>query len=226
MVDYSQVVALILAGGRSTRMGEDKAQVRVHGERLIDRLVRQLPAGVIPVVVSPVDLGLACAVVCEEPPYSGPVAGIAAGMAWIARTHPTCSYVVVLAVDAPDSSILVSKLCTTLAAADATVDAITVQAEGYIQPLGVAWRPAALRRALEKVGDHASTPLKGLLRVSTVGTITTTGGAERDYDTPAAIQALHMVAFVPPSKTTEPRDPGCSKNDPGALGTNTGLAEE
>ena len=38
-----KLAAIVLAGGRSTRMGCDKAQVVAHGERLIDRLLRQLP---------------------------------------------------------------------------------------------------------------------------------------------------------------------------------------
>ena len=58
-----KLAAIVLAGGRSTRMGRDKAQVVAHGERLIDRLLRQLPPRVLPVVVSPDALGVSCTVV-------------------------------------------------------------------------------------------------------------------------------------------------------------------
>ena len=53
-----KLAAIVLAGGRSTRMGRDKARVVAHGERLIDRLLRQLPPRVLPVLVSPAALGV------------------------------------------------------------------------------------------------------------------------------------------------------------------------
>ena len=107
-------------------MGRDKAQVVAHGERLIDRLLRQLPPRVLPVVVSPAALGVSCPVVCENPPHSGPVAGVATGVAWIAHTHPTISLVTVLAVDAPDSPLLIPQLVDALRQAGPQADAVAV----------------------------------------------------------------------------------------------------
>ena len=196
-----RLAAIVLAGGRSTRMGRDKAQVVAHGERLIDRLLRQLPSQVVPVVVSPAELGVSCPVVCEDPPHSGPVAGVAAGVAWIAHTHPTISLVAVLAVDAPDSPLLIPQLADALRGAGPQVDAVTVLADGYVQPLGVLWRLAALQAALARAGDLTKTPLKRLLRGANVITITPAGGIERDYDTPEELQNLPpAMPIVPTSK--------------------------
>ena len=198
-----RLAAIVLAGGRSTRMGRDKAQVVTHGERLIDRLLRQLPSQVVPVVVSPAELGVSCPVVCEDPPHSGPVAGVAAGVAWIAHTHPTISLVAVLAVDAPDSPLLIPQLADALRGAGPQVDAVTVLADGYIQPLGVLWRLAALQAALARVDDFTKTPLKRLLRGANVITITPAGGIERDYDTPEELQNLPPAMPIVPASETQ-----------------------
>lgn len=198
-----RLAAIVLAGGRSTRMGRDKAQVVAHGERLIDRLLRQLPPQVVPVVVSPAELGVSCPVVCEDPPHSGPVAGVAAGVAWIAHTHPTISLVAVLAVDAPDSPLLIPQLADALRGAGPQVDAVTVLADGYIQPLGVLWRLAALQAALARVDDFTKTPLKRLLRGANIITITPAGGIERDYDTPEELQNLPPAMPIVPASETQ-----------------------
>ena len=198
-----KLAAIVLAGGRSTRMGRDKAQVVAHGERLIDRLLRQLPSQVVSVVVSPAALGVSCPVVCEDPPHSGPVAGVATGVAWIAHTHPTISLVAVLAVDAPDSPLLIPQLADALRGAGPQVDAVTVLADGYVQPLGVLWRIAALQAALARVDDFTKTPLKRLLRGANVITITPAGGIERDYDTPEELQNLPPAMPIVPASETQ-----------------------
>jgi len=152
-----------------------------------------------PVVVSPAALGVSCPVVCEDPPHSGPVAGVATGVAWIAHTHPTISLVTVLAVDAPDSPLLIPQLADALRQAGPQADAVAVLADGYVQPLGVLWRLAALQAALERVGDFSKAPLKRLLRGANIVTITPTGGVERDYDTPEELQNLPpAVPLAPP----------------------------
>lgn len=78
--------ALILAGGRSTRMGQDKALLRVDGETLVARQVRRVRAsGAVDVLVSgraEVDYGPVDArVVYDDLPDLGPLAGIARGLA-------------------------------------------------------------------------------------------------------------------------------------------------
>ena len=67
---------------------------------------------------------------------------------------------------------------------------MTVLADGYIQPLGVLWRLAALQAALAQVGDFTKAPLKRLLRGANIVAITPAGGVERDYDTPEELQNL------------------------------------
>ncbi|TVP58349.1 MAG: molybdenum cofactor guanylyltransferase [Gemmatimonadales bacterium] len=115
-------VGLILAGGRSSRMGRDKAMLRVGGERLLERQARVLrEAGVSEVVLSlgsaagapsggedptpaggPTDPAAGAAIppglpiVRDAAPDAGPLAGIVAGLEW-AAPRP----LLVLAVDMP-----------------------------------------------------------------------------------------------------------------------------
>lgn len=88
--------AIILAGGRSSRMGCDKALLSWNGQRAIDRiadLARSAGAGA--VLVSGRDYGLPF--ISDPEPECGPAAGVittAAAMQGVTR-------ILVLAVDAP-----------------------------------------------------------------------------------------------------------------------------
>jgi molybdopterin-guanine dinucleotide biosynthesis protein A len=90
--------AIILTGGRSSRMGEDKAAQMWAGRRAADRvadLARALGAGAV-VTAGPADLGPPNAP--DPVPFSGPVAGVLAGAAALGAE---IDRLLVLAVDAP-----------------------------------------------------------------------------------------------------------------------------
>lgn len=94
--------AVILAGGKSTRMGRDKAWLPLNGQPLLARqlaVVRKLgPAELFISGRADVDyISLGYAVLKDAFPDAGPLAGIAAGLA--ASSAPL---VLVLAVDMPD----------------------------------------------------------------------------------------------------------------------------
>lgn len=91
--------AMILSGGRSSRMGVDKAGAEWLGRRAIDRVVdlaREAGAASV-VTVGPQDFGLPH--VTDDLPFGGPVGGVLAG----ARALRTLGVrrALVLAVDAP-----------------------------------------------------------------------------------------------------------------------------
>lgn len=182
---------IILAGGRSTRMGTDKAQVRVEGIRLIDATLSALSAltDTTPIVVSPVDLGLPPEIhtVCEAPPFGGPVAGIAAGVALA-----DADLVAVVAVDAPHSPEALPALVEALQNAPDAAAAVAVDEEGFMQPLCAVWRKHALLKALEHTGTR-DVPAKALYKVAGSVVKHETQGAERDYDTPEELAQLGRV---------------------------------
>ena len=65
------IVGLVLAGGRSSRMGEDKAMLRIDGRSLLERAMRALwDAGADKVAIS----GTRAAGIADRWPGTGPVA--------------------------------------------------------------------------------------------------------------------------------------------------------
>ncbi len=165
-------------------MGSDKAQILLRGHRLIDILLSELPPKVTPIVVSPVDLKLACPQTCEDPPFQGPVAGIAAGLAYC----ETADFISVLAVDAPFSPRLIPQQVTVLHDVP-TADACAVVANGFIHPVSILWRATALKQVFTMLDGHHDLPLKQLLTGVELVCLPGTG-SEQDYDTPAELSQL------------------------------------
>lgn len=173
---------IVLAGGRGARMGGvDKAQVTLDGVRLVDHLVDSL-AGV-PVVVVSAQLRLDVPVVSEDPPFGGPVAGIAAGF----RSLEAPDLVGVLSVDAPDSATLLPLLIDALSADPQADVAVVRAADGHVQPLCAVWRAAGLARALSELHTVRDQAAKKLLGAAHRVIQVTGDGAERDYDTLAEL---------------------------------------
>ncbi|WP_267208103.1 molybdenum cofactor guanylyltransferase [Corynebacterium sp. Marseille-P8863] len=182
---------IVLAGGRSTRMGAEKAQVKLDGQRLVDHVIASLPDDADVVVVSPFPLGLrGVSQVAEDPPFGGPVAGIAAGLGALET-----DLVGVIAVDAPRSGALLPCLVRTLT--DKETDVAAVEAEdSYLQPLCAVWHRAALLRALERAGA-SGVAAKRLFDAPTQVARVPGDGREQDYDTPEDLGALGEVELGP-----------------------------
>ena len=184
---------IVLAGGRGARMGGlDKAQVTLDGVRLVDHLLSSLTG--IPVVVVSPQLALNVPVVSEDPPFGGPVAGVAAGF----RALDSPDLVGVLSVDAPDSAAMLPVLVDALSADPHADVAVVRAADGHIQPLCAVWRAAGLDRALEQLGTVRDQAAKKLLRAASRVVEVPGDGAERDYDTLAEL-AERGVAKPPSS---------------------------
>lgn len=180
-----QMGVIILAGGRSTRMGADKAQVKVDGVRLVDQILAGLDDETPYVVVSPFDLGIPT--VSEEPPFGGPVAGIAAGAAAL-----DTDFKAVLSVDAPASPGLLGKLKAALESSSSDV-AVVQAADGFLQPLCAVWTAAGLDAALGTLGDVRDAPAKRLIGAARSRVEVAGDGREKDYDTAAELETLGEV---------------------------------
>lgn len=108
--------AVILAGGGSTRMGVDKAGLRLDGRTLLQRAVDACQSCRHVVVVAPAasvaginSPGASFSVVLEDPPLGGPVAGIDAGLRALPEGDADAT-VLVLAVDLADPDAVVRTL--------------------------------------------------------------------------------------------------------------------
>ena len=95
----SELGALVLTGGRSSRMGADKAELEWLGVRAVDRVAHiAAEAGAAPIIsVGPRGHGLQH--VLDDEAFGGPVGAIAAGAR--ALLEAGCERALILAVDAP-----------------------------------------------------------------------------------------------------------------------------
>lgn len=173
---------MVLAGGRSSRMGvPHKPALLIDGASVIDRVVAVAPPG--PVVVAGLADGLtrAASVAREDPPFAGPVAGIASGIAAVPE-GPT-RVVLVLAGDMP---FLGQEFLRQLVA---HAPAMARDETGRLQFLCAAWPETLLRARLDELGDVTNAPAKRLFDGLDVTVIDAPPGTMRDIDTPEDLES-------------------------------------
>src|SRR5580765_7164741 len=144
--DSTIFTGAVLTGGRSRRMGRDKAFVGVDGEPMVRRIVRALrAAGAIEVVaVGGDEVGLLAEdldrFLPDLHPGEGPLGGVL-----VALDAAPAALVVVVACDMPDLTAEAVRAIVAAVAADSTL------AVAVAEPLCAAWRPLLaapiLRRA-------------------------------------------------------------------------------
>jgi molybdenum cofactor guanylyltransferase len=142
------VTALLLAGGLSTRMGRDKANLVVNGEALWARQLRILRE------LTPQDILLSARSapawapadvqqILDTPPSRGPLSGITVGLERMNTTH-----LLVLAVDLPN---MTSAHLSILLSLSTPGHGIAPFQKGYFEPLAAVYpkeATSAARRAL------------------------------------------------------------------------------
>ncbi len=151
MADFSlantAIPGVILAGGRSSRMGTDKAAAMLGGRPLLDHAIARLSPQVSTVAVnagSEPQCGLAF-IPDIIPGKAGPMAGIHAAMAYAAKLDGV-SHVVTVSIDSPFfPAELVSDF---IAAADHPEKIAIAASEGRSHPVFGLW-PVALAADLE-----------------------------------------------------------------------------
>jgi molybdopterin-guanine dinucleotide biosynthesis protein A len=187
--------AVILAGGRAARLdGTSKAGLVVDGARLLDRALAASTRARRVVVVGPPELAGALpardpasgyvgpepVLTREDPPFGGPVAGLAAGLR--ALPEPDAPWVLLLAVDVPRAARAISFL--EQAVADAPVDGAYLVRDGRAQWLVGLYRRAALDAALDGVETDGA-PMKRLVGALHCAEVPDRAGWSDDIDTPA-----------------------------------------
>ena len=141
------IAGLILAGGRGERLGGAiKSELVVGGRRLFDRVAERLdecsPLLVAHGRMAPALLHLPEAVLPIpdiEGDYAGPLAGLAAAMAWCAEATRAPEFLVSAAVDTP---FLPADYVSRLAAAIGNDDVAMASYGGQPYPTNAIWRVA------------------------------------------------------------------------------------
>jgi molybdopterin-guanine dinucleotide biosynthesis protein A len=169
--------AIVLAGGRATRLGgAAKPQLRVGGRSLLDHAVAAVRDAHRVVVVGPEQPVEGAVVFCrEQPPGGGPVAAIAAGV-----EHTIADVIVVLAADLPFVAPAIPRL---LAALPPIGAALLVDGSGRPNYLAAAWQRASLDAALTALGDPAGASARALTDLAPQVFVPDEGGWGRDCDT-------------------------------------------
>lgn len=78
----TDILGVILAGGRSSRFGKDKALGQLGGQRLIDHVVARAAPQVGGLAVSGRDYGLGLPVIPDCEPGQGPLGGLLSAVHW------------------------------------------------------------------------------------------------------------------------------------------------
>lgn len=159
------ISGFIQAGGRSLRMGMNKALADFGGAPLIARpisLLRQTTVAQAIVTSEPelyLGLGLEC--LPDYRPGLGPLSGICSAL-----IHSSTDLIVVVACDMPFlRPELIDYLLEHADRADAVVP---LDAQGYLQPLAAVYRKSCLKTALSLIENHRLSPKALFEAVETV----------------------------------------------------------
>ena len=193
---------LVLAGGTGRRLGGvSKPDVVARGARLLDHVlngvaaVRSRLGGGRTVVVAPAGVEVPDGVLraLEDPPFGGPVAGIAAGLARLsAEPGGPAPRTAVLTCDAPESWRVLPPLVRALGAAPGGCAGVCALDGDYAQYLLGVYRTMRLHEAVAPGGgplrDVSVRRVLGRLGVRAVG-LGGLAAAARDLDTWGEVRA-------------------------------------
>ncbi|UFU03559.1 NTP transferase domain-containing protein [Ruania suaedae] len=183
--------AVVLAGGRGTRLGGvDKTALEVGGRSLLDRALRASAGARRTVVVGPEQLPLPPEVLRtrEDPVFGGPVAAVHAGL----QALPDgAAWVALLAADLPGAEQVVAELLPAAAAAEG-LDGVCLQdAGGRWQWLAGMYRRQSLQTALAQLPRVEGVSLRRLLAGLRLRALTSASG--RDVDTEDDLRAARAA---------------------------------
>lgn len=136
----SLIAGVVLAGGKSSRMGEDKAKCALGDNSLLARTATRLAPQVAQMAINanrahplPAGTVLIGDTIGGQP---GPLAGILAGLEWAADLNPKPDHVAFVPVDAP---FFPEDLVAQLAAAADGNKIIVARAAGHVHPVFSLW---------------------------------------------------------------------------------------
>ncbi|HEY7339865.1 MAG TPA: molybdenum cofactor guanylyltransferase [Ktedonobacterales bacterium] len=162
----SGTIGVILAGGRSRRMGENKAEMIFGGEPLLTRVARRLSPAVDELLIigpqSLASLAPHARVVEDALPAIGPLGGL-----YTALTSTPSARIFLVACDMPFVSPGLAQAMLALAETREDADAVTLNAHDRAQPLHAVYSRRSLpavERALN-AKDHSLHALLAQLAV-------------------------------------------------------------
>jgi molybdopterin-guanine dinucleotide biosynthesis protein A len=186
--------AVVLAGGRSARLGgRPKAGLRRAGRTLLELTLDAVREAAGVVVVGPADPAVPAHVLRtrEDPPFSGPAAGIAAGLRAL-DALPAAQWTLILACDMPGVSRAVPLLLEAARTGDGAAGYVSVPPDGHRQPLAALYRSDVLRRAFAGQ-DAADRSVFSFVRELPLRDVTVPEDATADVDTWDDVHRHHLT---------------------------------
>ncbi|WP_298583212.1 molybdenum cofactor guanylyltransferase [uncultured Kocuria sp.] len=186
--------AVVLAGGRSARLGgRSKARLRRAGRTLLELTLDAVREAAGVVVVGPPDPSVPEGVLRtrEDPPFSGPAAGIAAGLRALDRL-PGADWTMTLACDMPGVSRAVPLLLEAARTGPDAAGYVCVPPGGHRQPLAALYRSDVLRAAYAGQ-DAADRSVFSFVRDLPLRDVTVPQDATADVDTWDDVQRHHLT---------------------------------
>jgi len=145
-----QTTGIIMAGGKNSRMGKDKACLQVGSETILENTVKQLTKVVDNILVvsnRPQSLsGSGLHTVPDIFPGRGPLGGIHAGL-----VHSTTDVNLVVACDMP---FLHEKMLKYLAGHGAQYDVVIPRLGNYLEPLTACYHKSCLQVIESHIREH------------------------------------------------------------------------
>ncbi|MDV2979581.1 molybdenum cofactor guanylyltransferase [Pseudarthrobacter oxydans] len=192
--------ALILAGGRSSRLGGvPKQDLVFHHATLLQRALAAAAGASSTVIVGPRPESAAPGVIwCrEEPEFAGPAAAIAAGLDALAQLGTsTPEYTLVLACDMPLVQDAVAALKDALTPGE-NDGVVARSGDGVLQPLAGIYRTAGLIKSAAELSSRGALingSVRSLLATLEVQPVTVPAGSTADVDTWDDAAALGIAA--------------------------------
>ncbi len=149
--------ALILTGGESRRMGQDKANLMLGEQTLLQRVISIVQPLFSDVIISVRQPRTDCHLiqVCDDPAHAGPLAGLAAGL-----ERAKTDWIFALACDMP---FITAELIAHLATFRDGYDAVVPHIQGHPQPMAAYYATRSLDALHEILNGHGKQSLRALL---------------------------------------------------------------
>ncbi|GAA1047456.1 molybdenum cofactor guanylyltransferase [Rothia amarae] len=190
---YPEYAAIVVAGGRSSRLGgTPKASLSNGSKTLLASSLQAVATARQRVVVGPSDLPVPADVKLtrEDPPFSGPAAAITAG---VRALSPSCEWTCVIAVDMPRIAEAIDALLEVSRQAPADIEGFFGVSGEIAQPLVGIYRTENLRRVFDTDTAHQS--VRRFLRQLNLQAVPLDGGVTDDVDT---WESAHATGFDSP----------------------------
>ena len=189
-----RVAGVVLAGGRSSRMGRTKALVEVDGRAMANRVIDAVrSAGCEPVVVfggDPTELAsLDAPVLVDVHPDEGPVGGLVGALSWLRDGSEDAEVALVVACDL---AYLGPEALQPLFAVASTwpegVDVVVARSD-RVEPMCAIWRTSAID-AVDAAFRSGTRSLHGLLDALEVVEVDVPGAGLANLNTPDDLALL------------------------------------